>query len=813
MAKNNRNINKASKNIRNIVSGISDNMDTLYRSTYMSNPQQNNDLSDLGDRINSSIDRIVDKNINTVGVPSVSKLYTRAAASTSGNSANNKVVNELEKMFDNGLMTDDLYGLFMSNRYLRELDTEIDTVCKYMPKLEEALAVQKDCILSADHFSKDFLNLEYPSSGNDAIVFAERAKAFKVKYELAKLCEEIYDNTSKYGEQFVYRVPYATAIGKLLANKPEGEIVAPSRIGESAIGNSSTTNEYFSFTLTESKSTIKNVRTGYEEHVDNPQVLTESVRKIPNGKEVTEEVMTSVLGKNESFNIGIEINRSNIIESAVKEYDRAYKQKQRIHESSMSAIYEQWYATTVHEDSINDKNNAIADGNVHFYGDKKDERIITNDGLITGEPKKIVNVKAPGCVVRKLQRDQVIPIYIEDICMGYYFFELRTMDENEAFMGFKNVLGDPITNGKVNDSRGGYNSVDNLRQDNTLRYVSGELSKFIDKQFVNSNQDLAKEIYMILKYNDLFNTPSIDTIKVTFIPPEDMVHFFFKQDPITHRGISDLANGLIPAKIYASLYITNAIGNLTRGYDRRVYYVKQTVDTNIAQTLLNTIAQIKQSNFGIRQFQNINNILNITGRFNDFVIPTNASGDAPIQFEIMPGQDIETPTELMETLENMAINSTGIPMEIIDTRQSVDYAMHLTMSSSKVLRFCYKRQELFEDLLTQLIAPIYMYEYDENVQIKVTLPPPTFINVTNTNQLVDNTKNFVDAIVEVELANEEDEKLKSNYKYELFKHYIGTHIDIAKHKKILERCKIDTQSDADEAHSDGSGGGGDPYGY
>ena len=186
MARKDRNINKASKNIRNIVAGISDNMDTLYRSTYMSNPQQNKDLSTLGDRINSSIDKIVDKNISTVGVPSVSKLYTRAAASGSGGSANNKVVNELEKMFDNGLMTDDLYGLFMSNRYLRELDQEIDTVCKYMPKLEEALAVQKDCILSADHFSKDFLNLEYPSSGRDAVVFAERAKAFKIKYELAK---------------------------------------------------------------------------------------------------------------------------------------------------------------------------------------------------------------------------------------------------------------------------------------------------------------------------------------------------------------------------------------------------------------------------------------------------------------------------------------------------------------------------------------------------------------------------------------------------------------------------------------------------
>jgi hypothetical protein len=346
-----------------------------------------------------------------------------------------------------------------------------------------------------------------------------------------------------------------------------------------------------------------------------------------------------------------------------------------------------------------------------------------------------------------------------------------------------------------------FNTVDTARQDDAIKYVAAQLSKFIDKQFVNSNQDLAKEIYMILKYNDLFNTPSIDLIKVTFIPPEDMVHFFFRQDDATHRGISDLDKSLIPAKIYSSLYITDAIGHLTRGQDKRVYYVKQTVDTNIAQTLLNTIAQIKQSNFGIRQFQNINNILNITGRFNDYVIPTNASGDPPIQFEVMPGQDIQSPTELMESLEEMAINATGIPIEIIQARQSVDYAMQLTMSSSKVLRFCYKRQELFQDMLSELITPIYNYEYDESVYINVTLPPPSFINITNTNQLVDNTKGFVQSIVEVEMANEQDDALRNMYTNELFKHYIGSHIDISAHENILNRCKIAIKKEKDESHS------------
>ena len=127
------------------------------------------------------------------------------------------------------------------------------------------------------------------------------------------------------------------------------------------------------------------------------------------------------------------------------------------------------------------------------------------------------------------------------------------------------------------------------------------------------------------------------------------------------------------------------------------------------------------------------------------------------------------------------------------------------MSSSKVLRFCYKRQELYQDLLREFIAPIYNYEYNESIDINVTLPPPTFINITNTNQLIDNTRNFVQSIVDVELAGEEDELLKSTYTRELFKYYIGTHLNTSAHKNILDRARLLTKTEEDEAHADDGG--------
>ena len=803
MPRNDRAIQRANRNIQNIAKGISGNMDALYRSTYMSTPQQSNDLKDLNDRINASIDSIVAGNQSSVGQPSVSHLYNRIAKATNKNNGQGRVVSELEKMFDNGLMTDDLYGVFMSNRFLRELDTEIDTVCKYMPKLQEALDVQKDCILSADHFSKDFLNLEYPGFSIDATIFSERVKDLKKKYKLPTLIEEIYEDTSKYGEKFIYRIPYKTAIGRLLATKPETPLIAPNTMRESTVKNET---ERFALMMNHSGFIIKSETDSSDVVRESATVMIESHKKIASGEEVTEMISKPILGKDESFKLAIEICKSGIIESAVLEHRAAFKNNKN-NAVSMARFHEQQVQVLT---EVN-KKNPEAKGNIDWGSSKKDSRFITNDGLVTsGDSIEPVKVDIPGCVIRKLPRDQVLPIYIEDMCLGYYYLEIRTLDNSESFMGFKNILGDPLTNMR-GDSRTPLNTVDTERQDDAIKYVAGQLSKFIDKQFVNNNQDLAKEIYMILKYNDLFNTPSIDLIKVTFIPPEDMVHFYFKQDDNTQPRCTpfliwnqSVAKSLIPAKIYSSLYISDSIGHLTRGQDKRVYYVKQTVDTNIAQTLLNTISQIKQSNFGIRQFQNINNILNITGRFNDYVIPTNASGDPPIQFEVMPGQDIQPLTELMENLEEMAVNATGIPIEIIQARQSVDYAMQLTMSSSKVLRFCYKRQELYEDLLSDLISPIYNYEYNESVYIKVKLPPPSFINITNTNQLIDNTKGFVQSIVEVELANEQDDALRNKYTNELFKHYIGSHLDISAHEKIMNRCKIELAADKDESHSDGN---------
>jgi hypothetical protein len=271
--------------------------------------------------------------------------------------------------------------------------------------------------------------------------------------------------------------------------------------------------------------------------------------------------------------------------------------------------------------------------------------------------------------------------------LGYYYFEFDNnqgiFDERYTTTGMVNTI-----TGLMNSNRD--ENFDMLqRREELLRTIASQLADKIDTEFINDNQDLKKEIYYILKYNDDFNNAAAmhTNIRVSYIPPEDIHHMYFKLDEDTGRGISDLKLSLIPAKLWVAIYITNCLAIMTRGNDKRVYYVRQSVETNISKTLLKTINEIKKSNFGIRQVENINSVLNVTGRFNDYIIPRGSDGQSPIEFEVMQGQQVEIKTELLNLLEESAINPTGVPIEIIQNRQSPDYAMQLTMSNSKFLRF------------------------------------------------------------------------------------------------------------------------------
>lgn len=801
------------RGLAGLMSRVNRTMDSLYTSTYYTSPNNTKALDQLRDKIDSNLDRIVNTNMDTMGIPSVSKLYSRMKIDLDRQNADARGKATVEDYFNDALNYDDFFATFQSNRYLLEMDAEIDSTCKYFPELEEAIAVMKEGVLSPDYFSKDFLSMSTTST-QQKDDFDDRAKELKERYNLLPLIEDVYYHTSKYGEDFIYCVPYSTALSRLLTDKPRTSLTTASIEHEGAI-EEEPMNESFTLEVTPTSSTIRNsnkvaVVSG------KPLAFTEATSFARTEKRLKTEENVIVesaapqplLKDQESFKLNIEICRKGIIESVVENARIANKRRNFMEsvssEFSKSILNEKGDLKIVKKDKKTGKLSIAG-----MEDELEDEKeTLTPDGMINlakqdrTTPNKEIKVDVPGCVVARVRREQVIPIYIgeNNTCLGFYYIELRSYEALEDFRGLNYIMSDSLTSirGSNSGMNAPFNCVDPSRQEELLKYVAGQLSQLIDKEFVNANQDLRQELYMILKYNDLFNTPAIDKVKITFVPPEDLIHVYFQLDPVTHRGISDLDKAMVPAKIYASMYITDAIGKLVRGQDKRVYYVKQQVDTNIAQTLMNVINQVKQGNFGFRQFSNINNVLNITGKFNDLFIPTSPSGESPIQIETMPGQQFTDNSEFMQQLKEMAVNATGVPFEIVQTRLSVDYAMQLSMSNSKFLRKIYARQGIFTPYLSRLVTKLYNFEYKENIEVKVVLPPPVFINTMNTNQLVDNTRQFVQNIADIELANEEDDKVKNEYMKQLFQFYMGTHIDISRHEQILQKAmqKVQTEKNA-----------------
>lgn len=773
MANNRQSRFKNIKTINTTLNTINSLMDGIYKSTYNSDRNSMNTINQVSQDIEDNITNIISKN-NMQDLSNVSKLYSRMKLQDLSN--DKKFMDGLNNIFENPAISSSILSMYTENRWIRDLDIEYDTILKYMPRLQEALDAKKENVLSSDNFSKDFLN---DSSKNlntqtEQSLFAERMEELKKIYKSQLFYEEVYDRVAKYGEDMIYCVPYSRAISDLLRNKANtrmiagysnhniyGKPVVETTVQEfSILENGTISNSMGDFYDKAKKCSFKNIEL--------------------------------------AGNLKVIIDKRGFLESAYRE--------QLLTEQQMNILPESVYETVLEAGGDDTKikfDRTVPDELEAPKGLDK----ISSDGFVKISDKK-TTAKAPGCVLRRLKHENVIPIYIEQTCLGYYYIEFLAGSSYDIFVNNEHIYGTSTIGVTGAQLQGRNISAEAIEEERNrlLSYFASSLAQQINADFVNNNQDLAKEIYTILKYNDVFNAQTIDSIRISFLPESDVEHIFFKQDPETHRGISDLQYALIPAKLYACLYITNTLGILTRGQDKRVYYVKQNVEQNIAQTMLNVINQIKRGNFGMRDIENMNTILNITGRFNDYVIPVGPSGDPPIQFEVMQGQNFDPNTELLDKLEEMAINSTGMPIEYIQSRmQSLDFAVQATTVNAKVLRSTYRRQSIYEYYISRIETKLYNTQYGENITITCSLPAPLFLHMTNINQMLQNTKEYVQFVADYEYDAEMSNDPNSDAKKSIFirnmmrkKLTSYLKLDEIDEQKRLASLEYDKQKDSEE---------------
>ena len=768
--------NNPKKNASKSIDMLKKQVDDLYSSTYYTSDNSEEMSSQVTDRLDDAIRKSTQGDDEFQNISNTSRLFMKVMkGSNVGNSATNKLAksfgsggfDDISTMFQNPDIISSIMDSYSKTKWITELDNEFDMICKYMPKLKDALDIKRDAVLCSDTYTKRFLNVrakgENPSSDKNSAI-QNNIEEMMRKYDLADRAEQWYDDTSKYGEAFVYCVPYNVALEELLKRK------------------NSTSSMY----VQELGLTSKDLKD-----------------YLPKGHSGTASAYVS-----ESGDIGIKItlDTSKVLKEAVQENLSIRK---AIESNKFRSLSESFSINETGESFTSHLNKSGKDTVVKFDNtidneiEWEDDDRTASSGLVDINKDKKTKLNVNGAVIKTIKHDKIIPIYVDDTMFGAYYIRSRQLTDiglnaTGNIKGYNSISG-MFNNGPIGTNIS--NDEDTANQnDLLLRRLSAEISSRIDKAFINANVDLKKEIYLMLKFNDRYNqTPGNGfDMDILFIPADDIHHLKFREDPETHRGVSDLWDALVPAKQWITLNLTSILGWTTRGFDRRVYYVKQSLDTNTAQSLLNVISTIKKGNFGVRQMESVNNILNIVGRFNDFVIPIGPSGDAPIQFDTMPGQQFDFPDQLLTNLEESAVNSTGVPLEIVNSSTGMDFAVRYTMTNAKLLRNVLKRQLKVEDFLSDIFTKIYRFEFNDNIELEVTLPPPAFLSMTQGTQLLSSAVQYAEAITDVEMGGDSDEA-KQMFKKRLVRKLIPSYLSDEEINEIKENIVVDANIDASDS--------------
>lgn len=768
---------KRAEQIQNIVNDI-------YKRTHYTDTKDSQYLDAIRRNMDYSINGLIDKTKLRTGETNMSAVYARTLSDRE-----DAFSREIQHTLQDETMLADIMDLYSQNIIIRDQDREIDLVCKYLPKLDQALDIKVDHIMTADHFNKESLIIKVHngiSANTDGTVNSSTSQqkmknnidAMKKKYDLERFSRKLCASISKYGEQFIYRIPYKKALSRLIAKNSgnrtnllseSGSIVEETMNG---IIDDNSHNLHLSYIInTLNEDTNLSIGNLY----DRDEIIDKDLLKLQEECELED--------------IDIEINTTGVIPSILKEQSDVMR---LIHETS-NIVNE---AEIKVDNGLVQTSSFLKDIEKNFKKFSKNSlkapNELSNDGFSSTNRREDTTVDIPGCIVENLEHTMVKPIYLRNIPLGYYYIESdMPLDENEQTT-FSSTLGGLRPRRSQRDRE----NMTTQTMDNTILIkLARQISKKIDKKFINANQDIAKEIYTILKYNADHANGKVSKIRISFIPPEDIVHCYFDINDKTHRGISDLSKSMFPAKLYSCLYISNSIALLTRGYDKRVYYVKQAVDTNITAVLLNVVNQIKQSNFNLRQIENMNNILNITGRFNDLVVPRNANGESPVDFEVMPGQNIEVKTDFMNMLEEMAVNQTGVTMDMVNSRLQESVATHITMTNTRFLIKVFARQQLFSEILSTIFTKIYQTEYETDDVVEVELPPPIMLNFTNTSQSIAMVNELVQNIDMMEMPTEQDEMVKAAFRGKLMRYYLNTILPIEDIERLRDEAKIQVQAE------------------
>jgi hypothetical protein len=145
----------------------------------------------------------------------------------------------------------------------------------------------------------------------------------------------------------------------------------------------------------------------------------------------------------------------------------------------------------------------------------------------------------------------------------------------------------------------------------------------------------------------------------------------------------------------------------------------------------------------------------------------------------------------MNMLEEMAVNLTGVSLEMVNSRYQEQTATHITMSNSRFLIKIFDRQRRYADYLSEIFTKVYQCEYGVEDELEVTLPAPVMLNFTNTSQILGVANELIQNIVLMKMGAEQtNEMLKNEFISGLMKHFFKSFLPVEAINQIYEDASV-----------------------
>lgn len=632
-------------------------------------------------------------------------------------------------------------------------------IYKHIPECAQALDTYRDNIMSPDDFTKMIFNVFYDGEPSDKtkIDIDKRLELLLKKYRIADKADKIIGETLLLGEQYVAVLSINDDLGRMMSD--------PVYLKN---GNQqfATLNEETYRALDE---------TYYSRDIEDSDILlNEDDRSFLN------EYFNLTEGDTEG-GISLEDKIAKIVNENVIIGSKYELFEDHVEAESQSLLEDEF------------KKRLENDGKKPDDKDKKDNKTL---GL-NGSSIKILDV------------ERVVDLRIDDICYGYYYATETTSSINNV--GTMNPNSGRELKQSIsiasNNTLTGVNTVDYTTNNTVSRELNVDeaklnlisnifinaIAKKINKSFIRRNKDFKTLIYSLIKQDYIIKKG----VKLIYFLPEEVVKF---EAPALYRKI------VFFAKLYLATLTNTLLIKLGRAHDKRLFYVNVGLDANYEQAISRVIQDIKTKEYKMDNLSDINTILNLNpGRFDDYFIPS-INGDRPIDIETMPGMDTEMTNEFMEFLKNSMMSGIGIPRDLIDSMNTLDFARTLSAQNANFVRSVIRYQLALTDSFTDLMRKIYRneYKYVGNVlndatklendcnNIFAKFPSPASLNFTNMSDAMQGADSNAEFIAMQLIPPKQDgstEDARAELKAEILKDMLPG-VDWDKYTEIKEKIAL-----------------------